>query len=87
MISSINHHVSIVHLRVHRRYLDYITHGKSDFHEGSGSRSSEQEQEQPWHTLSLRRTRWYDLMKAEERLEAFEGVWRVFHYLMRNNPD
>ncbi|KAL1982352.1 hypothetical protein VTN96DRAFT_1383 [Rasamsonia emersonii] len=81
MISSINHHVSIVHLRVHRRYLDYITHGKSDFHEESGS------SDQPWYALSLRRTRWYDLMKAEERLEAFEGVWRVFHYLMRNNPD
>jgi hypothetical protein len=81
MLSSVNHHVSLVHLRVHRRYVDYITQGKSDFGEESDSSG------QPWHTLSLRRTRWYDLMKGEDRVEAFEGAWIMFHYMMKNSPD
>lgn len=77
MLSSINHHISILHLRVHRRYIDIITSGESCFPSDSDATG------QPWHALQLRRTKWYDLFDAEERLEVFKGVWTIFHHLLR----
>lgn len=77
MVSSINHHVAILHLRVHRRYLEILTTGTSGAPAGTDSTG------QGWEELKLRRTRWYDLLDGPERLEAFQGVWSIFHYLMR----
>ncbi|KAB8231723.1 uncharacterized protein BDW43DRAFT_281429 [Aspergillus alliaceus] len=77
MLSSINHHLAILHLRVHRRYLDIVTLGDSEFPPNSDSTG------QPWHVLHLRRTKWYDLFDAEERLEVFKGIWTIFHHLLR----
>ena len=77
MVSSINHHLSILHLRVHRRYLDILTSGKSDCSSISDTH------EQPWYVLKLRRTKWYDLLNGEDRVSVFQGVWSIFHYLMR----
>ncbi|CAG7923590.1 unnamed protein product [Penicillium olsonii] len=75
MISSINHHVSILHLRVHRRYLDILTDGHSDYPTDSD--------EQPWHVLKLQRTRWLDLFDVNDRIEALQGVWQLFHHQLR----
>lgn len=74
LVSSINHHVAILHLRVHRRYLEILTTGESEF----------PAEEQGWDMLQLRRTRWYDLFDGQERQEAFRGVWSIFHYQMRS---
>ena len=41
--------------------------------------------DQPWHVLKLQRTKWFDLLDTTERIEAFEGVWRVYHYMMRKD--
>ena len=77
MLSSINHHLAILHVRVHRRYLEILTSGESLFPPDSDVADN------PWYVLKLRRTRWYDLFDANERLEIFKGVWRIFHYMMR----
>ncbi|CAG8023701.1 unnamed protein product [Penicillium nalgiovense] len=74
MISSINHHVSILHLRVHRRYLDILTNGDSTFSATEG---------EPWHVLKLQRTRWLDLLDTNDRIEALKGVWQLFHHQLR----
>ncbi|KAJ5668888.1 hypothetical protein N7462_009958 [Penicillium macrosclerotiorum] len=50
MVSSINHHVAILHLRVHRRYLDILTTGESTYPPVA-------DVDQPWHVLKLQRTR------------------------------
>lgn len=76
MLSSINHHVSILHLRVHRRYIECITTGDSAL-------SDQGTPEQPWNILKLRRTKWYDLLDNEQRLKVFHGLWRLYHYIMR----
>ncbi|EED21827.1 conserved hypothetical protein [Talaromyces stipitatus ATCC 10500] len=76
MLSHINHHVSILHLRVHRRYIECLTTGSSDLDERGTP-------EQPWNVLKLRRTKWYDLLDSEHRLEVFHSLWRLYHYLMR----
>lgn len=76
MLSSVNHHIAILHLRVHRRYLELVTTGTSDF-------PVESDPEQPWHELKLRRTKWYDLLDREDRLEVFKGIWSIFHHMLR----
>ncbi|KAL2872283.1 uncharacterized protein BJX67DRAFT_376108 [Aspergillus lucknowensis] len=76
MLSSINHHLAILHLRIHRRYLEILTTGSSDV-------SPDSSPEHPWHVLKLRRTRWYDLFDAQDRLDVFRGVWTLFHCLLR----
>lgn len=80
MLSSLNHHLSILHLRVHRRYLDIISKGTSTVRTDS-------EPEHPWHILRLRRTRWYDLFDPQERLAVFRGIWTLFHCLLRRMED
>lgn len=77
MLSSINHHIAILHFRVHRRYLDIVTTGESKYPRDTDT------PDQPWYELKLRRTRWYNLFEAKDRLEAFEGIWRIFHYSLR----
>ena len=77
MLSSINHHLAILHLRVHRRYIEVLTTGDSDFAPDSDT------EDQPWYVLKMRRTKWYDLFDAQERLEVFKGIWTIFHYMLR----
>ncbi|KAJ5287048.1 hypothetical protein N7478_002734 [Penicillium angulare] len=77
MVTSINHHIAILHLRVHRRYIDILTSGESDFPEESDN------PDQPWHVLKLQRSRWYDLLDAKDRVEGLKGVWSLFHYQQR----
>ncbi|EPS29161.1 hypothetical protein PDE_04110 [Penicillium oxalicum 114-2] len=76
MISSINHHISILHLRVHQRYLDILTNGTSTV-------APESDIDQPWHVLKLQRTKWFDLLDASDRVEALKSVWTLFHYQLR----
>lgn len=43
---------------------------------------------QPWYELNIKRSRWFDLFVAEDRIEAMRGVWGIFAYLMRGGgPD
>ncbi|KAL4875284.1 hypothetical protein BJY04DRAFT_202357 [Aspergillus karnatakaensis] len=76
MLSSINHHLCILHLRIHRRYLDIVTNGSSSVPPDSSP-------DQPWHVLNLRRTRWYDLFDADDRVDVFKGIWTIFHCSLR----
>lgn len=89
MLSSLNHHVAILHLRVHRRYLDILTTGgTSEVPVPDASVHDDcHHHHQPWHVLKLERTRWFDLFVAEDRVEALKGLWRVFHYMMRAGTD
>ena len=76
MISSILHHISILHLRVHPSYLAYLT---SDTLANQPIPAHE-----PWFLLQLHRSRWYDLLVAEDRLEAMRGVWGIVGWMMRD---
>ncbi|KAL2826919.1 hypothetical protein BJY01DRAFT_142810 [Aspergillus pseudoustus] len=76
LLSSINHHLSILHLRIHRRYLDILTTGSSNI-------PPESPADHPWHVLKVRRTRWYDLFDAQDRVEVFRGIWTLFHCQLR----
>ncbi|KAL3466291.1 hypothetical protein BJX64DRAFT_250529 [Aspergillus heterothallicus] len=81
LLSSINHHLSILHLRIHQRYLDILTTGTSDVPPEDSPEDSPEEH--PWHVLKVRRTRWYDLFDAQDRVEVFRGIWTLFHCQLR----
>ncbi|KAF3491168.1 uncharacterized protein GIQ15_00685 [Arthroderma uncinatum] len=78
MISSIIHHFSIVHLRVHDSYLKWLATGKID----SPNKDTSPETP-PWQCLVLRRTRWFDFFNPTDRIEGFDGLWAVLTHMMR----
>ncbi|CAF9924193.1 MAG: hypothetical protein HETSPECPRED_005521 [Heterodermia speciosa] len=79
IVSSINHHVSILHFHVAKQYNDFITNLGT-----TSPGSSDGSAQQPWSVLSVQRSRWYDLLKAEDRTEAMRGIWGVMGWLMRD---
>ncbi|KAF2819644.1 hypothetical protein CC86DRAFT_398638 [Ophiobolus disseminans] len=80
MVSSLNHHISIVHLRVHPLYLKYLS---------EGSLPQEPPSEPDWCSPKLQRTRWFDLFNIDDRTEAMRGIWGIMSYMMRKEerPD
>lgn len=77
MVSSLNHHISILHLLVSPTYLHYLATGSaSPSHPAPNTPL-------PPDRLELRRSRWYDLLDAGDRAEAMRGVWGVMACLMR----
>ncbi|KAI9884221.1 MAG: Ras GTPase ras2 [Watsoniomyces obsoletus] len=119
LVSSINHHIAILRLKVHRAYIIFLETGElppSDlrqhqqaqpqhhqhqqqpmpFHssryspeDGTGkgkAREGEGEgQEGPWDVIELHRSKWFDLFDADDRVEAFRGMWGVMAWLMRSD--
>lgn len=79
-MSSINHHISILHLRIHQNYIEHLDQTPAQ------SRSSEATQ-QPWYLLDVKRSKWFDLLVAEDRLEAMRGIWAILGWQMRNMTD
>jgi hypothetical protein len=74
MVSSLNHHVSLLKLRVHPLYLQYLTEGKLP---------ENMPADMEWCSPKFQRTRWFDLFDVNDRTEAMRGIWGVFSYLMR----
>ncbi|MCJ1285709.1 hypothetical protein MMC26_005050 [Xylographa opegraphella] len=70
LISSVNHHLCIVRLLIHPDYMSYLANGGDPLG-------------QPWFKLQMERSRWYDLLSAEDRVEAMRGIWGVLTWLMR----
>jgi hypothetical protein len=74
MVSSINHHISVLKLRVHPLYMECIANGTTP----NVSQAS-----QEWASPVLHRTRWYDLFDANDRVELMRGLWAIMGYQMR----
>ena len=77
MISSVNHHVSIVHLRIPLKYLNYVAQRPTYYGIDSGFSD--------WYRLEIQRSKWYDLFNAHHRLEAMRAIWGITGYLMRQD--
>lgn len=74
MVSSLNHHISLLKFHVHSDYLEYITHGRIPENPPS---------DPDWCSPQLQRTRWFDLFSVEDRTEAMRGLWGIMSYLLR----
>jgi hypothetical protein len=73
MVSSLNHHISLMKLRVHKAYLDLLETGRYP----DGAVPDE------WCKPEVKRTEWFDLLKPAERAEAFCLLWALGGYLAR----
>ena len=82
LVSSMNHHISVLRMRVSDRYLAWLQ-GESGEEEPALCRESLQSQEKSGR-LQLWRTKWYDMFNPEERLEAQRGVWQVMGWLTKH---
>jgi hypothetical protein len=76
MVSSLNHHISVLKLHIHPAYLEFITEGRLPHESPSDA---------DWCSPKLQRTRWFDLFDIGDRTEAMRGIWGVMSYLMRTN--
>lgn len=74
MLSSMYHHVSIVKLRVHSAYIDYIT---------DGTLREPVPADPQWCQPVLQRSQWFDLFDIKQRVEAFRCLWGVMCYSAR----
>ncbi|KXT18404.1 hypothetical protein AC579_8148 [Pseudocercospora musae] len=79
MVSSLNHHVSILKLTVHWAYVEYTKTEKIP---------QPVPEDENWCRPRLQRTKWYDLLDIPQRVEAFRALWGIMSYLMRevNEP-
>ena len=78
MVSSLNHHISILKLTVHGAYVDYLT---------SATVPHPPPEDSEWSVPKLQRTQWFDLFDVEQRVEAFRGLWGVMAYLTRDTGE
>lgn len=78
LVSSLNHHISLVRLRIHSAYIEHLT---------SGTLPSPPPTDPQWCSPVLQRTRWYDLFRVEDRTEIMRGIWGLLEYLMREVSD
>lgn len=76
IISSLMHHISILHCRIHPSYTTYLSNPIPYPHFIPAR--------EPWYQLEVRRSRWFDLMKREDRALAMRGIWGVMDFLMRD---
>ncbi|KAI9818323.1 MAG: hypothetical protein M1832_004441 [Thelocarpon impressellum] len=76
LVSSLNHHVSILRLRVSAAYLAFLETGALPSSPDRGG-------DEPWYVLRLHRTRWLDLFVAADRMQAMRALWGVLAYQMR----
>lgn len=74
MVSSLNHHISILKLTVHDAYLDFLSDGKLP---------DSSSQEHDWCRPKFQRSQWFDLFNADDRISAFRTLWAVMAYLTR----
>ena len=80
MISSVNHHVALLRMKVHPEYLAWVESGKPvpEGEEDNGLRKD---------VLYVQRSTWYDMFDVQSRREFLTVLWRVFCWLNRNYID
>lgn len=74
VISALFHHVSVVRIRVPDRLLAVLDGREDELMSGKG---------RSWGRLEVRRSKWFDLFQAEQRVEAMQLIWSMMAYLMR----
>lgn len=68
------HHVSLVRLRVHGAYMDYLA---------DGILPNPLPADPKWCQPLMQRTQWFDLFNVAQRVEAFRCLWGIMCFLTR----
>lgn len=40
--------------------------------------------QQSWYALEMKRSKWFDLFVANDRVEAMRGIWAILSWQMRD---
>jgi hypothetical protein len=83
-LSSINHHVALLGMRVSDRCLAWLAGEGADSESHQTAHAPPNAQAEGLGSLVLRRTRWFDLFDEADRVEFVEGLWEVMAWLMRD---
>ena len=75
VVSALFHHISVVRVRVPDRLLAVL----------EGEREDPPSEAKSWGRLEARRSKWYDLFKADDRIAAVQLLWSMMAYLMRDD--
>lgn len=80
LISSVHSHLSITHVRLSAAYLRFLETGNlpNSDHELIKDPASD------WCEFKMRKTKWFDLMVEQDRVEAARAVSGVLAFLERN---
>ena len=85
VVSSLFHHMSIVRIRVPDRLLE-VLEGKQL--QSPAAVDDEVTKASLWGgKLEVRRSKWFDFFKADERIEAMKLVWSMMAWLMRSEEE
>jgi len=76
LFSTVNHHISILHLHIHYKYVDWLSKAYDRQHDVS---------RETWYKLDTKRSKWFDLFDAYDRAQAMRGIWAIMGWLMRDN--
>ena len=82
LFSSVNHHISILHLHIHHKYTEDLPNQPAP-RGGYNSSFVPPSQQQPSYRLTMRRSKWFDLLSPDGRMQAMRGMWAVMGWLMR----
>ncbi|KAL2138371.1 hypothetical protein VTI28DRAFT_6895 [Corynascus sepedonium] len=80
VVSTVLHHVSIVRMRVPDRLLAVLAGEVDDAAEGGSGGGGKK---RSWGKLEVWRSPWFDLFKADERVQAMQVVWSMMAWMMR----
>jgi len=78
MVSSVNHHVALLRMRVHPDYLAWVESGKEVPQE-------EMENGMRRDVVYVQRSTWYDMFDVQSRRDFLIALWRVMCWLNRNH--
>ncbi|KAI9743320.1 MAG: hypothetical protein M1818_003166 [Claussenomyces sp. TS43310] len=81
LLSALNHHVSVVRVRVPASLLDRLAGHEEQVGGGEGRREGRREGAD--EECVMWRSRWYDMFLIEERVAAMRCIWGMMAYLMR----
>lgn len=82
IVEGVFHHVTIIKARVHRFFVNFLETGQLP--DPATVVTSGEPHSDPWWVLRVQRTKWFDLLKADDRVELLRTVWSVSAYLVRD---
>jgi len=80
MVTSVNHHVALLRMRVHPDYIAWIDSGKEVPNEESSHGLKK-------NILYVQRSCWYDMFDVQARKEFLTALWGVMSWINRNHAD
>lgn len=72
-VTSVNHHVAIMKMRISKRYLHWLETGEADKREEGGEDD----------ILRIWRSEWFDMFDKEARKAWMVGMWRIMCWVLR----